>query len=98
MVAEYECLKCMEQSGDKALVYCDNCTSTADQIHFQLGHSSSLVQIAQSTFSMDLVAVVCVKAGHYTAFVKCGSQRASPWLFYDSAEIDNPKVNKYFYA
>lgn len=92
MVATYECLQCTHKSSDKALVYCDNCASLSDQIHFQLAHDSSLVEIIQTAYSMDLVAVICVKAGHYTSFVKCGLERASPWLFYDAAEIDNPKV------
>jgi hypothetical protein len=74
-------------------VYCENCKSMADQIHLQFQHSASLVNLPQTPISMDLVAVICVKEGHYTSFVKCGNLRSSPWLFYDAAEADEPKVD-----
>lgn len=94
MVAKYECFKCTEKSGDKALAYCESCTSMAEQIHFQLSHSPALVQLTQLTQLMDLAAVVCVQDGHYSAFVKAGVERSSAWLFYDAEEGDSPKVWK----
>lgn len=91
-VANYECLKCTEKSKGKALVYCDNCKPMADQVHFQLHHSAELEPLPQSTYYMDLVAVMCVKEGRYSAFVKAGGQRSSPWYYYDPSEVGNPKV------
>jgi ubiquitin carboxyl-terminal hydrolase CYLD len=34
--------------------------------------------------TMDLFAVVCIHTSHYVAFVKCGDQLESPWVFFDS--------------
>jgi len=80
------------------MVYCENCKSMADQIHLQFDHSASLTDLPQTAITMDLTAVICVKDGHYTSFVKCGNLRSSPWLYYDAAEADNPKVGLLFTA
>ena len=33
---------------------------------------------------MELFAVICIETSHYVAFVKSGSDRQSPWVFFDS--------------
>jgi len=33
---------------------------------------------------MELFAVICIETSHYVAFVKSGSDRHSPWVFFDS--------------
>jgi len=33
---------------------------------------------------MELFAVICIQTSHYVAFVKSGSGRQAPWLFFDS--------------
>jgi len=34
--------------------------------------------------TMDLVAVICIETSHFVSFVKCGTDRTSPWAFFDS--------------
>ncbi|XP_022647027.1 ubiquitin carboxyl-terminal hydrolase CYLD-like isoform X3 [Varroa destructor] len=33
---------------------------------------------------MELFALLCIETSHYVAFVKCGHQATSPWVFFDS--------------
>ena len=33
---------------------------------------------------LDLFAVLCIERSHYVAFLKCGTSKNSPWIFYDS--------------
>jgi len=33
---------------------------------------------------MELFAVICIETSHYVTFVKSGSDRQSPWVFFDS--------------
>jgi len=39
---------------------------------------------------MDLIAVICIRAVHYTTFVKCGRERFSPWLHFNSSDKVQP--------
>ncbi|KAI8790460.1 ubiquitin carboxyl-terminal hydrolase CYLD [Biomphalaria glabrata] len=33
---------------------------------------------------MELFAVICIQTSHYVTFVKCGSGKRAPWVFFDS--------------
>lgn len=97
-VAKYDCTTCTAKVGSMSIVYCDNCKSTADVIHFQLTHDAQLNPLNQPLVILDLSSIICVKGGHYFSFVKCGNEPFSPWVFFDGAELENPKVsyiNKY---
>ena len=34
--------------------------------------------------SLNLFAVICIETSHYVAFVKCGTDVDSPWIFFNS--------------
>ncbi|XP_059163557.1 ubiquitin carboxyl-terminal hydrolase CYLD-like isoform X2 [Physella acuta] len=34
--------------------------------------------------TMELFAVICIQTSHYVSFVKCGSGKQAPWVFFDS--------------
>ncbi|ODM99198.1 Ubiquitin carboxyl-terminal hydrolase CYLD [Orchesella cincta] len=92
VVAKHECRKCSANFGSRSIVFCDNCKGTADIIHFQLTHQADLISLNQPIVIMDLAAILCVKQGHYSSFVKCGNEKFSPWVYFDGGEAENPKV------
>ncbi|ODN04569.1 Ubiquitin carboxyl-terminal hydrolase CYLD [Orchesella cincta] len=42
--------------------------------------------------TMDLFAVICIETSHFVSFVKCGTERQAPWVFFDSMadRVENP--------
>jgi len=94
-VAKYECFNCVKKVGGKAIVFCDNCRSVANQIHFQLDHEIELVNVEQSGATLDLVALICKRGDQYFSFVKCSTERMGPWLYYDTMEPGKSKVTTY---
>jgi hypothetical protein len=42
--------------------------------------------------TMDLFAVICIETSHFVLFVKCGTDRKAPWVFFDSMadRVENP--------
>lgn len=42
--------------------------------------------------TMDLFAVICIETSHFVSFVKCGTDRSAPWVFFDSMadRVENP--------
>jgi len=42
--------------------------------------------------TMDLFAVICIETSHFVSFVKCGTERLAPWVFFDSMadRVENP--------
>jgi len=42
--------------------------------------------------TMDLFAVICIETSHFVSFVKCGTDRKAPWVFFDSMadRVENP--------
>lgn len=43
--------------------------------------------------TMDLFAVICIETSHFVSFVKCGSDRKAPWVFFDSMADRVENVN-----
>jgi len=46
--------------------------------------AASVTDLEPLREKMELFAVVCIETSHYVAFVKSGSERHSPWVFFDS--------------
>jgi hypothetical protein len=57
-------------------------------------NSSSLNYPSRSIprVTMDLFAVICIETSHFVSFVKCGTDRKAPWVFFDSMadRVENP--------
>lgn len=92
MAATLECALCYKKYGDMALSYCQSCQRMSEQIHYHIGHSPVLVDKQQADICLHLLAVICLKNNHYSAFVKTGTDRLAPWLFYEAIPTESPEV------
>ena len=46
--------------------------------------AAAIVDLEPLREKMELFAVICIETSHYVAFVKSGSDKQSPWVFFDS--------------
>jgi len=55
-------------------------------IPLPLSNNTSLTYPSRSIprVTMDLFAVICIETSHFVSFVKCGTDRKAPWVFFDS--------------
>ncbi|XP_003747581.1 ubiquitin carboxyl-terminal hydrolase CYLD [Galendromus occidentalis] len=95
-LAHLECISCYQQTKSiEKSTFCDACYNRK---HLRLSsHQASSKRLTVSAgfqdFSstkhlprqtMELFALLCIETSHYVAFVKCGQQSNSPWVFFDS--------------
>lgn len=52
--------------------------------HHSERQAANVVDLEPLREKMELFAVICIETSHYVAFVKSGSDRQSPWVFFDS--------------
>ena len=58
--------------------------ASSSERHDPNRHSACITDLEPLREKMELFAVICIETSHYVAFVKTGSDRQSPWVFFDS--------------
>jgi ubiquitin thioesterase CYLD len=85
-------------SGADSTAFCTDCLSRVHSRSDRSAHSAHFTPLSNSfnldntntakgefpRLTMDLFAVICIETSHFVSFVKCGTDRLAPWVFFDS--------------
>ena len=89
------CETCVKKDFKESF-FCDNhsCKSNGHESK-EIKYSESSSIISTSPIKLDLFAVLCIQTSHYVAFLKTGTSKKSPWIFFDSMSDRVGKLLKY---